>query len=149
MIIGFHHTGVATRNLDRLCRFYVDLFHGQVLNEFSWDEDNTALSRRLGLEASSGSLKMIGFPEARLELFQFDTPREIRSTLPRSVAGPGFSHICFRVDDCEAEYDRLSDAGMSFHAEPLAMPNGGVFAYGRDPDGNVVEIFQPPPQVTG
>jgi predicted enzyme related to lactoylglutathione lyase len=33
---------------------------------------------------------------------------------------------------------------MTFHAPPLTMPSGGVFAYGRDPDGNVVELLQPP-----
>ena len=142
--MGFHHTGIATKNLDRLSQFYVDLFHGSVLNAFSWSEDNEALSLRLGLEASSGRLVMIGFANGKLELFQFDTPQIAQSGSLRSVAKPGLSHICFQVDDCHAEFERLKAAGMTFHASALKMPGGGVFAYGRDPDGNVVEILQLP-----
>ena len=62
---------------------------------------------------------------------------------PRSVAKPGLSHIAFEVDDVGREFDRL-DGVLSFHAPPLVMPSGGVFAYGRDPDGNVVELLQLP-----
>ena len=41
--------------------------------------------------------------------------------------------------DIQAEYERLSAAGMRFHCPPLDM--GAVKAtYGRDPDGNVVEL---------
>jgi len=144
MIKGLHHTGLATPDLDRLSQFYIELFHGQVLTKFSWDETNEALSLRLGLTESSGSLCMIGFEGSRLELFQFSAPSLMRDSNMRSVAKPGFSHICFAVDDCCAEYRRLVSAGMTFHAEPLTMPTGGVFTYGRDPDGNVVELFQVP-----
>ena len=114
MIMGFHHTGIATKNLDRLSRFYIDLFHGSVLNRFAWDADNLELSQRLGLASSSGRLVMIGFENARLELFQFDTPDVAGNEAPRSVAKPGFSHICFQVDDCWEEYERLHAAGMAF-----------------------------------
>ena len=85
---------------------------------------------------------MLGFEGARLEVFEFATPIQDRGSL-RSVAKPGFSHIAFEVDDVFAEYERLQGA-MAFHAPPLEMPGGGIFAYGRDPDGNVVELLQPP-----
>ena len=142
MIKGIHHTGMATRNLDRLCAFYCDHFHGRVLVEFSWDTDNRALSERLGLEQSAGRLCMLGFGDTRLEVFEFSDP-VILPEGARSVAAPGLSHIAFEVDDAKAEFARLSEV-MEFHAPLLTMPAGGVFAYGRDPDGNVVEILQPP-----
>lgn len=144
MILGVHHIGVATRDLDRLSSFYMRHFDGRILNEFSWDEHNTALSLRLGLDVSSGRLAMVGFVSARIEIFEFSTPKIDSADTRRSVAKPGFSHICFQVDDCQKEYERLVDLGMDFHAQPLVMPTGGIFAYGRDPDGNVVEILQPP-----
>ncbi len=144
MILGLHHTGVATPDMKRLSRFYVDLFHGRILGEFAWDEDTVAMSARLGLAKSAGRLMMLGFDGARLELFQFDRPVIALPDVPPSVARPGFSHICFEVDDVRGEYARLSDAGMTFHARPMAMPAGGAFTYGRDPDGNVVELLQAP-----
>ena len=142
MIRGIHHTGVATRDLARLCAFYCDHLHGRVLAEFVWDAQNGSLSERLGLAQSAGRLSMLGFGETRLEVFEFSEPVILPEGV-RSVAAPGLSHIAFEVDDAAAEFARLSEV-MEFHAPPLTMPAGGVFAYGRDPDGNVVEILQPP-----
>ena len=74
MIIALHHTGIATRDLDRLSNFYMRLFSGEILHSFAWDRSDVALSARLGLKSSSGKLVMIGFPNARLELFEFSEP---------------------------------------------------------------------------
>ena len=142
MITGIHHTGLATRDLDRLQEFYCRHFHGNVLTEFAWSTRDTELSQRLGFAQSAGRLCMLGFAATRLEIFEFAIPVIERTTL-RSVAAPGFSHIAFEVDDIDAEFDRLS-AVMSFNAPPLKMSGGGIFAYGRDPDGNVIELLQPP-----
>lgn len=144
MMLGFHHVAVVTEDLERLVAFYVDHFGGRVLNRFSWSEDDGEMAKRFGLKESAGHLAMVGFEGARIEIFEFRTPSNLRRDAHRSVAKPGFAHICFQVDDAEAEYDRLIKAGMEFHAPPLKMAAGGVFTYGRDPDGNVVEILQPP-----
>lgn len=144
MIRGIDHVGVSTQNLGRLVAFYVDHFDAEVLDEFSWDESCTELINRLGIDAISGRLMLLGFEGTKLEIFQFGVREAAVANPPRSVAMPGLSHICFEVDDCEAEYRRLRDAGMRFHGPPLVMPSGGIFTYGRDPDGNIVELLQPP-----
>lgn len=144
MIRGINHVGVSTRNLGRLVAFYVDHFDAEVIGEFSWDESSTELIDRLGIDAVSGRLMLLGFTGAKLEIFQFGAQDSAPAPPPRSVAKPGFSHICFEVDDCEAEYRRLRNVGMRFNGPPLVMPSGGVFTYGRDPDGNIVELLQPP-----
>jgi catechol 2,3-dioxygenase-like lactoylglutathione lyase family enzyme len=55
------------------------------------------------------------------------------------VCDHGITHIALDVRNIGAEYERLSAAGMRFHCPPLDM--GTVKAtYGRDPDGNVVEL---------
>ncbi|MDE0696432.1 MAG: VOC family protein [Boseongicola sp.] len=144
MIIGMHHVGVVTRDADRLAGFYCDYFFAERLGEFRWGPDDAALTTRLAAAGSSGRIVMMGFATGRLELFQFE---DLPAGLPGrqlAVARPGFNHVCLEVDDCAAEFARLNALGMSFHAEPLRMPAGGVFAYGRDVDGNVVEILQSP-----
>ncbi|MDE2793121.1 MAG: VOC family protein [Paracoccaceae bacterium] len=145
MIKGLHHVGMATGDLDRLVAFYTERFFADYLHEFSWGEDAAEMSARLGLERSSGRLVFLGLAGAGLEIFQFDFPDVATTCQLRSVAKPGFSHICLEVDDCAAEYNRLTEAGMVFHGPPLTMPVGGIFTYGRDPDGNVVELLQRPP----
>ncbi len=144
MIIGMHHVGVVTKDADRLAEFYSDRLHAERLGDFRWGPSDTALTTRLAAVGSSGRIVMLGFATGRLELFQFEDLPECLPERQLTVAKPGFNHVCFEVDDCVAEYARLTALGMPFHAEPLTMPAGGVFAYGRDVDGNVVEILQSP-----
>ncbi|MXY34471.1 MAG: VOC family protein [Boseongicola sp. SB0676_bin_33] len=144
MIIGMHHVGVVTTDIDRLAGFYSDNFFAKRLGEFRWGPGDTALTTRLAAAGSSGRIVMLGFKSGRLELFQFEHLPERLPDRQDAVAKPGFNHVCFQVDDCVAEYARLKALGMPFHAGPLTMPAGGVFAYGRDVDENVVEILQSP-----
>lgn len=145
MIKGIHHLAIATPDLDRLVSFYRTLFDGEIVKEFAWEAGNEAFNARLGLADSAGRIVLVGFGQMLIEFFQFSLPASAPTDGLRSVAKSGFSHVCFEADDCQAEYDRLSEAGMPFHATPLKMPAGGIFAYGRDPDGNIIEILQRPP----
>jgi predicted enzyme related to lactoylglutathione lyase len=56
------------------------------------------------------------------------------------VCDPGITHLCFDVVDLDWEYERLSNAGMTFHCSPQDVAAGIRTTYGRDPDGNVVEL---------
>ena len=87
----------------------------------------------------------MSFKSASIEIIEFCKLAPGRDSAIRAVDRPGFSHVCFAVDDCKAEYERLRAAGMEFHAPPLRMPSGARFTYGRDPDNNIVEIVEPPP----
>jgi hypothetical protein len=49
-----------------------------------------------------------------------------------------------QVTDIEAEYERLKAAGMVFHCPPQSVGSELVATYGRDPDGNVVELLEVP-----
>ncbi|MFF2089861.1 VOC family protein [Paenibacillus sp. NPDC058174] len=51
--------------------------------------------------------------------------------------------IEFRVDDIEAEYTRLKPFVESWVQEPTTMPWGNRSVLFRDPDGNLVNLFQP------
>jgi predicted enzyme related to lactoylglutathione lyase len=56
------------------------------------------------------------------------------------VCDHGITHVCVDVDDLDADHERLSSAGMSFHAPPQDLGGGVRTTCGRDPDGNVVEL---------
>jgi hypothetical protein len=59
----------------------------------------------------------------------------------RPVCDHGITHLCLNVTDIDKEYERLNAAGMRFHCPPQHM--GALKAtYGRDPDGNVVELLE-------
>ena len=60
------------------------------------------------------------------------------------------AHLALLVDDLAALYERLRAAGVECVSEPVridAGPNTGAWAlYLRDPNGILIELFQPPPQ---
>lgn len=49
----------------------------------------------------------------------------------------------FRVDDVEAEYVRLKPVVDNWVKEPTTMPWGNRSMLFRDPDGNLINLFQP------
>lgn len=51
--------------------------------------------------------------------------------------------IEFRVDDVEVEYTRLKPFVDNWVKEPTTMPWGNRSVLFRDPDGNLVNLFEP------
>jgi catechol 2,3-dioxygenase-like lactoylglutathione lyase family enzyme len=57
--------------------------------------------------------------------------------------GPGgWNRIEIIVDDLEAEVARLRAAGLTFRNDVVTGPGGSQILV-CDPDGNLVELFQP------
>ena len=50
--------------------------------------------------------------------------------------------VTFRVADLDAMVRQLRDGGVEVEVDPEAYPNGR-FATVRDPDGNLVQLWQP------
>ena len=49
----------------------------------------------------------------------------------------------FLVDDVDAEFERLTAAGLETVTVPALMPWGNRVFFLRDPDGNLVGLFKP------
>ena len=61
---------------------------------------------------------------------------------PGDSAEAGRNRIHLVVADLDAEISRLRDAGLSFRSEVVSGPGGRQILL-ADPDGNLVELFQP------
>lgn len=61
---------------------------------------------------------------------------------PSEAAGPGRNRIHLLVDDLVAEVERLRAAGVPLHGDIVSGP-GGRQVLVADPDGNLVELFEP------
>jgi len=139
MIRGIHHTAISTPDLDRALRFYRDLLGLRVAADFAWPVGTEVADRITGLHESSARAVMLHAGNAFVELFQYQTPAPRPGDPRRPVADHGITHLCLDVTDLDAEYARLRAAGMTFHCPPQDL--GGVrTTYGRDPDGNVIEL---------
>ena len=140
MIHDIQHTAISTQDLDRALGFYRDLIGFEVESDFPV-EGNAGADAILGLDGTKFRVVMLRLGESRIELFQFHAPNPAKSNPTRPVCDHGITHICLRVTDIRAEYERLAAAGVRFHCPPIDA-GGQTATYMRDPDGNVVELLE-------
>ena len=140
MIHGIHHVAVSTPDAERMLRFYRDLLGFEVLYDQSWPPGTAIADRVTGLEDCSARQIMLRSGNAYFELFDYATPAPKPGNPQRAVCDHGITHLCLDVTDLDAEYERLSGAGVAFHSPPQDLGAGVRTTYGRDPDGNVVEL---------
>lgn len=100
--------------------------------------------RVLGLEARWGTedFAEVVTPSCTLAIGQTRTVR----LFGEGAARPADNHtaiIEFRVDDVDAEHERLKDFVGEFVQEPTTMPWGNRSLLFRDPDGNLINSFTP------
>jgi glyoxylase I family protein len=141
MIVGFHHAAISTPDLDRFLGFYCGVLGCHVAWTFGWETGSDEADAVTGLEGSAARAVMLKLGDSFLEVFEFSSPPIDAQTTERPVNEHGISHVCLQVEDIHTEYDRLRQAGMRFHCPPQAQETGFV-TYGRDPDGNVVELLE-------
>ncbi len=65
-----------------------------------------------------------------------------KTRLPVAV-NPDCCGLEFEVEDVDAEYRRLRDAGVVFDSPPVTYPWGWRAIAFRDPDGNNIDFVQP------
>lgn len=144
MIRGIHHVAIHCRDLDRMMAFYRDAFGFELVGEpFEW-ADAPVLDTLIDVPGSAARGAMLRAGSCYIEMFQFAAPAG--ADRPRDPQDKGYTHFCVDVaSDIEGEYERLKDLGMTFGA-PAPIDMGHVKSvYGRDPEGNVIELQQTAP----
>ncbi len=93
-----------------------------------------------GLEAEHVTLVLAGaVPRAELQLLRYLHPEAIADPQIRNLARLGFNHICFTVDNLDAEVERLKANGVELRSDVLDFHNRKlVFLCG--PEGVTVEL---------
>jgi len=141
MIKGFHHAAISTPDLERCIDFYTNTIGGNVAWTFGWEEDTPEADAVTGLQNSAAKAAMLKIGDSFLEVFEFSAPPQDTRQELRPVNRHGITHICLEVEDIDSEYQRLKTAGMQFNCVPQKQ-DGSSMVYGRDPDGNVVELIE-------
>ena len=139
MIKTINHVAISTPDIARILHFYQNLIGMELVGEGPFG--GALYDKILGLENATGRVAMLRLGDTQLELFEFSCPTPKPSKTTRPVCDHGITHLCFEVDDIDAEYDRLSTAGISFHCPPQDAGFAKA-SYGRDPDGNVFELLE-------
>lgn len=140
MIRKFDHVTIVVSDLVAARRFFTLLgFSEKMAVVISGPEMDNYMGMP-GLEADHVTLA-IENPHTEVQLLHYRHPEAIADPNIRKLNKIGFNHICFSVDDLEAEIVRLTAAGiksrnrmMDFHKRKLVFLEG--------PEGITVELAQ-------
>jgi catechol 2,3-dioxygenase-like lactoylglutathione lyase family enzyme len=143
MINGTHHSALCTDNMERLVAFYRDVLGFRVVAEGAWDIGSSDLDAVVGLPDSKARVTILWTGNSHLEILEYANPVPAPMDAGRRVCDIGLSHVAFDVTDIDAEYARLSEAGVVFTTPPLTLMNGAARStYARDVDGNAIEFVE-------
>jgi len=141
IIKGIHHIGLNSKDASRLVDFYVDVFEFERIMELENWQGNPQVDRMVGGNNTSGLFGILRGKNIYLEIFQYYSPAP-------SIIGPlevwdrGFTHICFSVSNIEDAHAKLLSRGMNFISDKWSDYGTFRAVYGRDPDGNLIELIE-------
>ncbi len=127
-ITGINHVGLRVRDLETSRAFYEKLGFEFIVGPIG-PEPVAVMLHRSGvninfiLNASEGASK---------ENLLMDVPEK----------HTGFTHIALEITDRSEVVEHLEKVGIPI-TETVELPDGTIFFFVRDPDGNVIELHQP------
>lgn len=142
-----HHLGMTVSDIERSIEFYRDLLGMELIGRRpSVTADYVAKQTGYeSVELNVASFRVSPGSKQSLEVVQYMTHAGEPSDGATNRAGN--SHLCLLVDDLRAGHKELQSRGVRFKSDPVeisAGPNkGGLVVYLYDPDGYMLELFQP------
>ena len=137
------HCGIVVSDMERSLSFYRDLLGLKVVR--GMEESGEYIDNMLSLRDVRVSTVKMSAPDgpSLIELLEFHShPAESPTKTKAYSVGP--THVAFTVDDLDATYRRLLDAGVRFNAPPQLSPDGyAKVTFCRDPDGTLLELVEP------
>jgi catechol 2,3-dioxygenase-like lactoylglutathione lyase family enzyme len=142
MITATNHTGFTVRDLDKALAFWTGVLGFEAASvsprHGRWQEGVTGVP---GAELRVAHLYGHG---AHIELVEYTTGAAPEHRFSPST--PSAGHLCFEVDDIDAEWARLMAGGAKPQGGVTLVDNGPSVglkaAYLRDPDGIIIELVE-------
>jgi lactoylglutathione lyase len=114
---------IMVRDFDKSFKFYQDTLEFKtVTNEKGFAAFKVGESTLAVLDISMAA-----------DMISEEAIQPAKEFIPRSL-------FAVFMDDCDAEYERLTARGVNFIKPPVTQPWGQRTAYFTDPDGNIWEI---------
>jgi catechol 2,3-dioxygenase-like lactoylglutathione lyase family enzyme len=135
------HIGVGVRDLEKMVAFYRDYLGFEVVRRM--EESGPFLDGLQALKDVKVTTVKMAPPgdTVQIEFLKFHV--HASDNAPPSVNDNGVTHIALTVDDVDAIYGQLTALGLKFNAAPAVSPDGKAkVTFGRDPEGNLLELVQ-------
>jgi glyoxylase I family protein len=118
MFVGLEHTAIASPDPAALAQWYVDTLGFHI---------NYRYDAFFFVKASNGTM---------LEI----VPSE-GAAAPQKLKDPGIRHLAIAVEDFDAAYKQLREAGVQFLSEPY-VNQGNRLVFFTDRDGNFLHLIE-------
>ena len=138
---AIRHTGITVTNLKKALNFYGDLLGFKIIKRM--EEEGKFINKITGLKKTRvTTVKMAAYDGNLIELLYFHSHPKACSKKKRLYA-IGLSHIAFTVRNLDAEYQRLSKAGVKFNSAPqVSSDRYAKVAFCTDFNGNSIELVE-------
>ena len=138
----FDHLTIVVRDVDRAKAFFALLGFKEAISVIIAGEPFASYMGVPGLEAEHVTLVLEkASPRTEIQLLRYRHPDPLPDAHIRDLYKLGMNHICFAVDDIEAEVAKFRAGGfttrneiMDFHSRKLVFLEG--------PEGVTVELSQ-------
>jgi catechol 2,3-dioxygenase-like lactoylglutathione lyase family enzyme len=142
MLKNFDHLTIVVRDLERAKAFFAVLGFKQAMSVVIAGEPFARYMGVAGIEADHVTLVLEHVsPRTEIQLLHYRHPDPLPDPHIRDLHKLGMNHICFAVDDIEAEVGKLKSHGfatrneiMDFHSRKLVFIDG--------PEGVTIELSQ-------
>ena len=142
MLKNFDHLTIVVRDLERAKAFFAVLGFKEAMSVVIAGEPFASYMGVQGIEADHVTLVLEHVsPRTEIQLLHYRHPDPLPDPHIRDLHKLGMNHICFAVDDIEAEVGKLKSHGfatrndiMDFHSRKLVFIEG--------PEGVTIELSQ-------
>ena len=142
MLKNFDHLTIVVRDLERAKAFFAVLGFKEAMSVVIAGEPFASYMGVAGIEADHVTLVLEHvLPRTEIQLLRYRHPDPLPDPHIRDLHKLGMNHICFAVDDIEAEVGKLKSHGfatrnniMDFHSRKLVFIEG--------PEGVTIELSQ-------
>ncbi len=145
MVTGIHHTSFTVSDMEKSIAFYRDILGMKVV----WDSVEAGVEFKgpvadaiTGCPGTEQRIVFLSIGDDQIELVQY-TPTG-RPLEDNKAGDTGSAHVCFKTENIQELYQKLSANGLRLHCEPQDLGFGWVM-YFRDPDGIILEAMQGDP----
>ena len=142
MVKHFDHLTIVVQDVDRAKAFFALLGFREAISVVIAGEPFASYMGVPGIEADHVTLVLENAtPRTEIQLLRYHHPQALSDPHIRDLHKVGMNHICFAVDDIEAEVAKLRANGfktrneiMDFHSRKLVFIDG--------PEGVTVELSE-------
>jgi catechol 2,3-dioxygenase-like lactoylglutathione lyase family enzyme len=142
MLKHFDHVTLVVRDVEAAKRFFALLGFKEDKSVVIAGPQFSAYMGVDGIEAEHVTLALAdASPRTEVQLLKYRHPDPLPDPAIGNLTKLGFNHVCFAVDDLEAEVARLKAAGVRLRNEVMDFHNRKlVFLWG--PEGVTVELAE-------